>query len=497
MLAEYLDPNFLPPENLELMIALCERESRINFEYYDPAKSGHLKHLEFHRAGKYAQERLLSGGNRSGKTRTVSLENAQHITGRYSPNWEGYVYNRPIESWICSVTSNDIKNLERRFFEGITEPPWIDPSLIVHHSKLDHLYKILHISGGLSTVRYKTYEQGRETFQSEQQHTIQLDEECPYNIYTECLMRTAKTNDDHHGMIMMAMTPLKGMTQTFLHFSQRIINSQDPNSGVENISEGQVVNSKCYFLIGWDDAPHLPKEEQERLIASMSPHEVEARTKGIPSLGSGMVYPIMESFITCDPFPIPDHWPRVFGMDFGINPDPTAVVFVAHDRDNDIAYVYGEYSAAGLTPQHHAVELIKQGANWMPGICDTSGNAVSPTDGKQLTRLYADCGIRYLYPADKKDKEASILEVLQRFQRGKLKIFKTCFKSMTEFRMYARNEKGLIIKGNDHLMDALRYVVRSGFKMARLKDVENYQISHLMPDYLHNSRDSFTWINRV
>jgi phage terminase large subunit-like protein len=462
------------PDELELMIALCEKEKYINFEYYNPLKSGHLKHLEFHRAGKYAQERALFGGNRSGKTNTVSIETSQHVTGRYSPYWEGYIYDHPLESWVCSVTSREIKDLERRFFEGINEPPWIHPSLIEYHSKIDHMYKIRHSSGGLSTMVFKTYAQGRETYQATKLDHAQCDEEPPYEILSEIRLRLMKTSANHHGMLMLAMTPLMGVTRTYLHFSQKLINPQDPNSGVENISEGQLIGSKCYFLIGWDDAPHLPKEEQERLISGMSPHEIEARTKGIPSLGSGMVYPIMESFITCDPFPIPEHWPRVFGLDFGINPDPTAAAFIAHDRDNDILYVYGEYSMAGLTPQHHAVELMKQGADWIPCIYDTSGNAISPTDGERLTDMYADCGIRFMYPAEKKDKEASILEVLQRMQSGKLKIFKTCFKTMTELRMYARNEKGLIIKGNDHILDSIRYGIRTGLKYAAVRNPKKY-----------------------
>jgi hypothetical protein len=36
-----------------------------------------------------------------------------------------------------------------------------------------------------------------------------------------------------------------------------------------------------------DDVKHYTEEEKQKIIASYPPHELEARTKGIPVLGSG------------------------------------------------------------------------------------------------------------------------------------------------------------------------------------------------------------------
>jgi hypothetical protein len=47
------------------------------------------------------------------------------------------------------------------------------------------------------------------------------------------------------------------------------------------------------------------------------PHELEARTKGIPVLGSGRIFPVPEDTIACDHREFPPHWPRIGGMDFG------------------------------------------------------------------------------------------------------------------------------------------------------------------------------------
>jgi hypothetical protein len=40
---------------------------------------------------------------------------------------------------------------------------------------------------------------------------------------------------------------------------------------------------------------------------------------------------------------------------------------------------------------------------------------------------------------------------------------------MTEKRMYIRDKEGKIKKGNDHLMDAMRYGVVTGLPLARVK----------------------------
>ena len=46
-------------------------------------------------------------------------------------------------------------------------------------------------------------------------------------------------------------------------------------------------------------------------------HEVEARTKGIPVLGSGRIFPVPEETIACEHRDFPSHWPRLGAMDFG------------------------------------------------------------------------------------------------------------------------------------------------------------------------------------
>jgi hypothetical protein len=52
---------------------------------------------------------------------------------------------------------------------------------------------VKHVSGGLSTLGLKSYEQRREAFQGTSIEVIWLDEEPDQDIVTECLLRTIDT----------------------------------------------------------------------------------------------------------------------------------------------------------------------------------------------------------------------------------------------------------------------------------------------------------------
>src|SRR4051812_47010304 len=92
-----------------------------------------------------------------------------------------------------------------------------------------------------------------------------------------------------------------------------------------------------------DDAEHYTPAQREAIVASYPAHEREARVRGIPSMGSGRVFPIEEAAIVCDPFKIPSHWAQINGVDFGWD-HPFAAIGLAHDRDNDVLYVCREYA---------------------------------------------------------------------------------------------------------------------------------------------------------
>ena len=64
--------------------------------------------------------------------------------------------------------------------------------------------------------------------------------------------------------------------------------------------------------------------------------------------------------------------------------------------------------------------------------------------------------------------------------RGGLKIFTTCRSLVSEIRIYRRDEKGKIVKENDHAVDALRYLILSGMRFGTIEphEDEERQSSH-------------------
>ncbi|WP_011178447.1 terminase large subunit domain-containing protein [Caedibacter taeniospiralis] len=451
-----------------------------HFLLYTP----HKKQRQFHAAGASAKERLFLAGNRTGKTYCGVAESVMHLTGYYPQWWIGKRFTRPIKAWAASVTTAlTAEVLEKAYLEMIAE------DLVIGVDRLRHSYKIDYKTGGYSELTFKSYEQGRKKFQAAKLDLVHLDEEPPRDIYVESLMRTMSTEVDNEGIVLLTMTPLLGLTDLILEFQETTIEREVINgSGVSEMSEmteevikvdeGSIVNNRFYIQASWDDNPHLLDSAKETLSKSLKPHEKEARKHGIPSLGSGLVYPVSEVAVVVNPFVIPKHWGRVFGLDFGwIN--PTAALFAVIDRDNDVMYLTGEYYVSERTPQQHVYELKKLGADKINGVYDPAGEQSSQRDGGDLAQLYRDSGLRYLYKADNA-KEEGIMKVLQRFQNGKLKIFNTLNNTLKEFRMYSRDEKGHVKKGNDHLMDCLRYIVMSGERLAK-SDIQRNSTYHNRP----------------
>lgn len=207
----------------------------------------------------------------------------------------------------------------------------------------------------------------------------------------------------------------------------------------------------------WDDVPHLSKQQKTELWEAMPPHERDARSKGVPILGSGAIYPVEASKYECEDFELPVYWPRAYGMDVGWK--RTAAVWGAWDRQSDTVYVYSEHYMGQAEPSVHA-DAIKARGDWVPGAIDPAAAGSGQVDGRKLLDEYRKLGLQ-LVPADNA-VEAGIHAVYQRLAAGRLKIFKSCRALLSELRLYHRDEKGKVVKENDHALDALRYLIMTG-----------------------------------
>ena len=228
--------------------------------------------------------------------------------------------------------------------------------------------------------------------------------------------------------------------------------------------------SKWCIGITWDDVPHLSAQEKAGLWDSIPPHQREARAKGIPALGSGVIYPVAESVFVVEPFAIPAHWPRAYGLDVGWN--RTAGIWGAYDAQTDTVYLYSEHYVAEAPPQVHADAIKARGA-WIPGAIDPASAGSSQLDGRKLVDEYRTLSLDLAF-ADNA-VEAGIHAVYRRLVSGRLKVFRTLPSWLSEVRLYRRDEKGKIVKERDHLMDATRYLIMTGMARGTTEPRHDYE----------------------
>jgi hypothetical protein len=216
---------------------------------------------------------------------------------------------------------------------------------------------------------------------------------------------------------------------------------------------------KLLVTAGWDHAPHLDEATKARLISSYPIHERAARTKGEPLLGSGRVFPIDPENLIIDPIRIPNHWACIGGLDFGWD-HPSAAAFLAWDRDSDVIYVAREFREREQTPVLFAA-AVKPWGKWLPWAWPHDGLQHDKGSGEQLAKQYKDQGLKMLgeratFADGTNGVEAGIMEMIDRMQTGRWKVFSTCTKWLEECRLYHRKD-GIIVKKNDDLISASRY----------------------------------------
>ncbi len=226
--------------------------------------------------------------------------------------------------------------------------------------------------------------------------------------------------------------------------------------------------SRYVVNVDWSHIPHLTAEEKTTILGSLAPHEKDARSRGLPSIGSGAIYPVAESIFVRDPFKIPEYYQKAYGLDVGWN--NTAAVFGAYNEEEDVWYIHTEYLGQQLEPAVNAAAIRARAQGWVRGVIDPASMGVAQSSGQSLIDLYRKNGLD-VEMADNA-VEPGILEVYQRLTEGRIVIFNTCPGLLEEIRLYHRDKRGKPVKKNDHRVDALRYLIMSGA-----------DVMQVMPDY--------------
>jgi phage terminase large subunit-like protein len=391
--------------------------------------------------------------NQVGKTIAGGSEGAMHATGRYPDWWDGKTFDRPTAAWVGSPTGETLRDNPQRILLGRvgqrgtgTIPKDAIADVAPGAGIPDLIGTIVvkwggggDVQAGESTIGLKSYVQGREKWQGETLDWLWFDEEPPQDIYTEGLTRTNVAQ----GPVYLTFTPLLGMSGVVRSFL--LDKSPDRNVTVMTIEE----------------AEHFTPEQREKIIRSYPVHERDARTKGIPILGSGRIFPVSEEKITCAPFEIPAHFHRLGAMDFGWD-HPFAAVELAWDADQDIVYVIKAHRLREATPVVHAGAIRSWGPlpwSWpRDGRRETlegAGIALAEQYGAQGLNMIA---LHAQFVDGSVSVEAGLMDMLTRMETGKFKVFASLLDWFEEFRLFHRKD-GKVVKEGDDLLAATRYGV--------------------------------------
>ena len=450
----------LPKEKLlEIANSLEEIKNRykynkLSFMFPDTGKYKkdlYPKHIEFMNAGSKYAERMFSAGNQTGKTSTILTEAVYHLTGLYPKWFEGKRFrNNTVGIIGCKSWEMARDGLQSKLLGDVEEGTGLIPKNCIvktvsapgtpgAYSQIH----VKHVTGQTSKLMFKTYESKQTAWESMTVDFCFLDEEPPMEIYTEAAMRTLAKN----GTIAIGFTPDSGLTDTVLQFFR----DGDFTKGVKD--------GKFITMVGWDDVPHLSKERKQALLGTIPDYLKEAKTKGIPYLGTGRIFPFDIYQFRVDPFPIPKHWPRWYGFDVGIK--NTAAIWVAYDENSEVYYVYDEYYSHDQLPPLHASALKSKG-DWIWGVMDPyAGVNRSGPEGKRFIDVYRQQGLNVELVA-RNFIESGVEQLKTLFVSHQIKIFSHCEKLINQMNIWHRDERGKIADTPDDLIDAFRYAITDG-----------------------------------
>jgi predicted phage terminase large subunit-like protein len=178
-------------------------------------------------------------------------------------------------------------------------------------------------------------------------------------------------------------------------------------------------------------------EEVTAFPYSRNDDQVDAMTQALIRLRNNSGLSVPESQITVDPFPIPDKWPRAFGM--AITRTEVGAVWGARDPGGKI-YLYAEHHFSHPEPSQNAV-AIKRLGEWIPGVVNTSRLKGSQAESSAIAEIFRDRGLNVEESVH--GEEAGVLLVWQLMASNQLKVFASLGGFLTEYRI--GDEKSLLM----------------------------------------------------
>lgn len=447
-------------EKLELL-ALLEEKARRNAQrqhllQFETLYDWQLKYV---RATASHRSCMLMAANRVGKTRTGLTIDAIHLLGDYPDDWEGHRFDHAPLCWLLGYSMEKTRDLlQKPLFGTLEQGKWtgglIPADRIVGHlsatgtSGAMREVRVRHSSGDIAAVQFWSYSQGQHAIMGDSVDWYHIDEEPEdKEIYPQVITRTATGDRGRGGRGILTFTPENGRTELVVKFMD------DP-------ADGQYMQRAT-----WDDAPHLNEETKRELLAAYPAWQRDMRTKGEPLLGTGLIFDFGDDGIKCAPFPCPDHFWVINGMDFGWD-HPQAHVQLWIDLESDVVYVAQAWKQSKVTPTT-AWGSVKHWAQHVPTAWPSDGLQSEKSSGAQQRAAYVDAGWQMLpehatWPGGGVGVEAGLVEMYERMTTGRWKVFSHLSDFFDEKMNYHRDEMGRIVKLNDDILSAARiaYMMR-------------------------------------
>jgi phage terminase large subunit-like protein len=315
-------------DKIELLEMYEERERR--------RKSAPLKYLQQHEkqyeaSCSEAAIRALFWGNRVGKTEWGGEETANFVVADRAHDVEVIAKDkqslgkkplpliRPlgkVEAWVgCPSFELQMDGTQAKLER------WLPKSQIEHIDYLrGKIWKELYLKDG-SHISFKSYEQGRDKWQSAGKDWIWFDEEPPKDIWEEAFVRQEA---GHTLRIILTMTAIKGMTWVY---NGIYLNTSNPDLFVSTA--------------GWDDNPWLMEEQKVQMSSMLSPQALQVRREGKFVKRVGLVCAWWDRSIHLrDYSTLNKSWTWYEMLDGGFS-DPAAYLLIGVDDDNNVHVVNG------------------------------------------------------------------------------------------------------------------------------------------------------------
>lgn len=424
---------------------------------------------EFFETGLTHVRRGMIAANRAGKTIASTYETAFHLTGRYPKWWKGKVWDKPItamcsgESWEQVAKTlqskllgcDDIKQSYKLGTGSIPRDAIDEKSIRTDGANVLAL-EVWHASGGKSKLYFSNYTQQVRHLQGFELDLVVLDEQPPDEIFSELVVRTAQRN----GQVLCSFTPLKGMSGLVRKFWDKI----------DGYTHVRVTWDDIPYVNEWDE-PFFSQEERDQMSRDFMPWERECRMKGIPLVGKGVVFPLLE-------------WPiykaedlelgrnpkleRLISFDLGIRNDPTVISFFFRNPETEVIYLHRQITIdKGETPDEYVHYLLDRESRGVP--------IALPHDGSQPGRYtLTEQSVREVFddnyglnvipgailnPANDQGKVTNHISyginiMRMGMERGSFLINESCTEFLKEARDYAIDDAGRFTKPDDHIDSA-------------------------------------------